>query len=282
MDSSPLAPMYPATIEIDYPEKLSRWLIFVKIFLAVPHFFILAGYALLLWITSLGTIFIILFTGNLPAGLWDFIFGFDRWLFRLNCYLYLMTDKYPPFTNQPVEDYPARFDCPRPDRLSNALPLVKWILAIPHFIIVIVLSYVAVVVAIIVWFAILFTGRYPRWAFSYMTGYFRWWARLTVYAGTFISYNPYVGGLLRDEYPPFSMEASVPVSLRDVSSPVGMPVATGVTTPHPSQPLMDNLHAERLNDPDEVSLRRLADLRSRGLITEDEYQGKRKAIIDRL
>jgi hypothetical protein len=93
MDTSPLAPMYTATVEIDYPEKLSRWLIFVKIFLVIPHLFILAGYALLLWILSLGAIFIILFTGNLPAGLWDFIFGFDRWFLRYAAYIYLMTDK---------------------------------------------------------------------------------------------------------------------------------------------------------------------------------------------
>ena len=79
--------------------------------------------------------------------------------------------------------------------LSQFLPLVKWLLAIPHFIVVAILGAVAVVVAIIAWFAILFTGRYPRALFDYVVGVGRWALRVNAYA--FL--------LVTDRYPPFSL-----------------------------------------------------------------------------
>jgi Domain of unknown function (DUF4389) len=115
MDTSPSPPMYPAIIEIDYPERLSRGLIFVKWLLAIPHVIILYGYGIVCWVAALAALVAILFTGNVPEGLWDFILGFDRWSLRLVAYFFLMTDEYPPFTNQDV-DYPARLRCARPTK----------------------------------------------------------------------------------------------------------------------------------------------------------------------
>ncbi len=75
---------------------------------------------------------------------------------------------------------------------------------IPHLIVIIFYAVAALVVSIIAWFAILFTGGYPRSLFDFVVGFLRWSARVSIYSGSWSSYNPYVGGLLRDEYPPFS------------------------------------------------------------------------------
>ena len=199
------APGYPVKVEIDYPEKLSRLLIFVKWLLALPHYVVLLVYGVAVWFAGVGAFFIILFTGGLPKGLWDFILGFDRWSLRVSAYVSLLTDAYPPFTNQP-QDYPVRLTCDYPEKLSRGLIFVKWLLVIPHWIILVFYAIAVIVVSIIAWFAILFTARYPRGLFNFVVGFLRWSTRVTVYSGQFSNYNPYVGGLLRDEYPPFRLE----------------------------------------------------------------------------
>jgi hypothetical protein len=196
---------YPVSVEIDYPENLSRLLIFVKWLLALPHYIVLIAYGIACWVCAIIAFFAILFTGNIPAGLWDFILGYNRWGLRVWAYVGLMTDEYPPFTNQPVA-YPARIETQRPESQARLLVLVKWLFVIPHFIILIFLILAALVVSIIAWFAILFTGKYPRGMFDFVEGVIRWNSRVQVYSGSFSGYNPYVGGLLRDEYPPFSLK----------------------------------------------------------------------------
>jgi hypothetical protein len=211
MDPPPLATMYPTIIEIDYPERLSRGLIFVKWLLVLQHYIVLAGYAIICWVAAVAALVAILFTGNVPEGLWDFILGFDRWSLRVSAYLFLMTDEYPPFTNQDVA-YPVRLRCGRPSELSRGLPFIKWLLALPHLILLIFIGIAAFIVVIIAWFAILFTGKFPKGLFTFVEGYLRWETRVAVYCGhvrvplVFIGYNPYLGGLLRDEYPPFSLK----------------------------------------------------------------------------
>ena len=93
--------------------------------------------------------------------------------------------------------YPARLDLEAPDRIDNWRPLVHWLLAIPHFIVMYVLTLVAEVCALIAWFAILFTGRYPRGLFDFVEGVLRWQNRVVGYA--FV--------LVTDSYPPFSLAA---------------------------------------------------------------------------
>ncbi len=207
MTAEPMAaapePAYPIRVEIDYPERLSRLLIFVKWLLALPHYIVLLGYGIVVWFCAIGAFFLILFTGNVPRDLWDFILGYDRWSLRVQAYVGLLTDEYPPFTNQPA-DYPARLECEPPESLSRGLIFVKWLLVIPHWIVLVFYFIAVLFVSIFAWFAILFTGAYPRGLFDFVVGFVRWGTRVVVYSGSVSSYNPYIGGLLRDEYPPFS------------------------------------------------------------------------------
>jgi len=194
---------YPVTVTVEYPERLSRLLIFVKWLLAIPHFIVLLFYGIAVWFAAIGAWFAILFTGNQPRGLFDFIVGFDRWVLRASSYVMLLRDEYPPFTNEPG-GYPVELHVEYPERLSRGLIFIKWLLAIPHWIVLMFYALAAGVVTIIAWFAILFTARYPEGLFDFVVGFYRWEMRVIAYQGTFSYYNPYVGGLLTDKYPPFS------------------------------------------------------------------------------
>lgn len=92
--------------------------------------------------------------------------------------------------------YPVRFDVEYPENLSRWLIFVKWLLAIPHFIILNALLAVVSVIIVIAFFAILFTKKYPKGLFDFAVGVLRWQANVTAYVG-----------LMRDEYPPFSWDA---------------------------------------------------------------------------
>lgn len=195
---------YPVGVEIDYPERLSRLLIFVKWLLAIPHYIILILYIVALWFVAIIAFFAILFTGNIPRGIWEFILGYTRWSLRVSAYVGLLRDEYPPFTNEYVSEHPVRVTCDYPDRLSRGLIFIKWLIVIPHWIILIFYGLAAFIVTIIAWFAILITGSYPKGLFDFVVGYARWNTRVVVYSGQYAAYNPYIAGLLRDEYPPFS------------------------------------------------------------------------------
>jgi hypothetical protein len=109
-------------------------------------------------------------------------------------YLFLMDDRYP----STDEEQGVHIDIDYPDAqqdLNRWLPLVKWFLAIPHYVVLFFLLIAAFVVVILSWFAILFTGRYPRGMFDFVEGVFRWGARVEGYA--FL--------LVTDLYPPFSL-----------------------------------------------------------------------------
>ncbi len=183
-------PQYPARFDVEYPEELSRLLIFVKWLLILP-----------VWlVTSLisssnfffGMILIILFRGRYPRWLFDFQLALTRFNNRSWVYFVLLRDEYPA-----LEDAQAvTLDIDYPEKLNNFLPLVKWLLAIPHFIILIVLNVVALVVVFIAWFAILFTGNFPKGLFDFVVGVQRWNLRVSAYALY----------LMTDEYPPFSLK----------------------------------------------------------------------------
>jgi hypothetical protein len=186
-------PAYPVTFDVEYPERLSRWLIFVKWLLAFPHWLILGIFGYLVGLTTFISWFAILFTGRYPKALFDLAVVYFRWSARLTAYVVLLRDDYPPFGGGNPE-YPVHFDVGYPEKLSRLLIFVKWLLAIPHFFILVGLNLLGFVVYVIAWFAILFTGRIPRPLFDFLAGVGRWYQRVSAYVW-----------LLRDEYPPFSL-----------------------------------------------------------------------------
>ncbi len=186
-------PAYPVTFDVEYPERLSRWLIFFKWLLAFPHLLILGVLTYLVELTTFISWFAILFTGRYPKALFDLAVVYFRWDARVTAYMALLRDEYPPFGGGNPE-YPVHLDIQYPEKLSRLLIFVKWLLAIPHLIILAVLGLLGFAVYVIAWFAILFTGRFPRSLFDFLVGIGRWYMRVSAYVW-----------LMRDEYPPFSL-----------------------------------------------------------------------------
>jgi hypothetical protein len=189
------APGYPLRYDVEYSEELSRWLIFVKWWLLpIPHWIILYALGIASGVMGLIAFFAILFTKRYPRGLFDFVVNVNRWSANVGAYSGLFRDEYPPFSWEPGQ-YPVTYEVDYPEELNRWLPLVKWwLLAIPHYIVLLFLGVAATVVYIIIWFAILFTKRFPRGLFDFVVGVNRWNLRVSAYAS-----------LLRDEYPPFSL-----------------------------------------------------------------------------
>jgi hypothetical protein len=129
-----------------------------------------------------------------PRWWFDFNVMLLRLETRITAYIFLLRDEYPSVDDEQAVHVEVLYP-DAPGDLNRWLPLVKWFLAIPHFIVLIFLDIAAVVVVIIAWFAILFTGRYPRGMFDFVTGVMRWSLRVTAYA--FL--------LVTDRYPPFSL-----------------------------------------------------------------------------
>ena len=185
---------YPLRYEVEYPEQLSRWLIFVKWLLAFPHYLILYALGIVASVILFISFFAILFTKRYPRGLFDFVVGVNRWNSNLGAYAGLLRDEYPPFSWDEGK-YAVTYEVDYPENLNRWLPLVKWLLAFPHYVVLIALLIAASVVGFISFFAILFTKRYPRGMFDFVVGVNRWNARVTAYTS-----------LLTDVYPPFSLK----------------------------------------------------------------------------
>jgi hypothetical protein len=141
------------------------------------------------------TLLMIVFRTRYPRWWFDFARELTRFGARVWAYLALLTDQYP----STVEEQSVHLEIEYPDverNLNRWLPLVKWLLAIPHYIVLIVLFLAAIVAVVIAWFAILITGRYPRGLFDFVEGVGRWSLRVAAYA--FL--------LVTDRYPPFSLK----------------------------------------------------------------------------
>jgi hypothetical protein len=214
-----LAP-YPAHLTGELAPRLSRWLWLVKMFLAIPHFVVIAALGVAFVATTVFAGFAILFTGRYPRALFDFNVGVLRWSWRVGFYVYaaLGTDRYPPFTLART-DYPADFDVDYPEHLSRGLVLIKsWLLALPHLVIgVLVVADIVLypwsanvpaaagqpasgysvlnLLVVIAGFFLLVTGAYPRPLFDFLLGVNRWLYRVVTYVA-----------LMSDEYPPFRLD----------------------------------------------------------------------------
>lgn len=191
----PPTPSHPVRFDVEYPEKLSRLLIFVKWLLAIPHFLILYALTLVMYVIIFIAFFSILFTKKFPRGLFDFAVNILRWQANVYTYLLLLRDEYPPFSWEPGQ-YPVTLEVDYPDQLSRFGPWYKWLLVIPNIIALYFVLLVAYLLIFVAWFAILFTGRFPEGMFNFVVGALRWSFRSTAYAFY----------LLTDKYPPFSMK----------------------------------------------------------------------------
>jgi hypothetical protein len=206
---------YPVQFSVAYPDRdLNRATTFFRIFAAIPIVIVLgaidggssyssrAGHYSWSFAAGAGGVLVfapllmILFRQKYPRWWFDWNLQLARFSSRVGVYLALMDDTYP----STDEEQSVRLDFPYPDAregLTRWMPLVKWFLAIPHYIVLFFLSIAAFVCIVIAWFAILFTGRYPRGLFDFVEGVLRWWTRVIAYA--FV--------LVTDEYPPFSLSA---------------------------------------------------------------------------
>ncbi len=201
---------YPVSLKVEYPERnLNRLITFFRIFTVIPILIIL--YLLMgssfqtgskeagTIVSGIGLIFLplilmLLFRRKYPKWWYDWNLNFAKFSYRVASYFYLMTDVYP----STDEEQNVQLEMAYPDatRLNRWLPLVKWFLAIPHIIVLCFLGIAALVVIIIAWFAILFTGKYPKGLFDFVLGVMRWGFRVMCYAMIMIT----------DKYPPFALD----------------------------------------------------------------------------
>lgn len=190
---TPPNPDYPVRLDVDRPASLSRLLIFVKWLLLIPHYVVLYVLGIVAWFALVLAFFAVLITGRYPRALFDFVVGFERWRARVGSYLLLQTDAYPPFTFADDPGYPVRLQVDYPERVARWRPIVHWLLVIPALIVASVVGLIAFVAAIIAWFAILITGRYPEALFDTVTIALRWGARTTLYTYWAVErYPPFV------------------------------------------------------------------------------------------
>jgi len=213
---------YPARLEIDYPEKLDRLTTLLRIVWIIPIAIILglisaSGQTTTVYLNAAGevvkrssssagglglglaaaTALMIVFQQRYPRWWFDFARELTRFGARVSAYAGLLTDVYP----STVDEQSVHLDFDYPDAktgLNRWYPLFKWVFAIPHYIALMFLAVAAVLAVIVAWFAILFTGKYPRGLFDFVVGVGRWSLRVSAYAIL----------LVTDQYPPFSLRAA--------------------------------------------------------------------------
>ncbi|MCY4597029.1 MAG: DUF4389 domain-containing protein [Bryobacterales bacterium] len=215
MNHSPPAP-YAARLDVDYPEALNRLTTCFRLVMAIPIVVIARlifspeielnngdaeQTAILVWGVAgggslpLATALMIIFRRRYPRWWFDFAREGARFGGRVYAYLVLVTDQYPSTVDEQAVH--LEIDYPIVERdLNRWLPLIKWILALPHYIVLLFLYLLTVPVLVIAWFSILITGRYPRVLFDFVVGVWRWTLRV----------GAYVALLVTDEYPPFALD----------------------------------------------------------------------------
>ncbi len=202
---------YPASLSVDYPDReLNRLTSFFRLIVIIPIAVILCLVSGAVWesgeehqwvvnlsaggVLFLATMLMLVFKRKYPRWWFDWNIALTKFSTRVGAYLALLRDEYP----STDEDQAVHIEIPYPDAgkdLNQWLPLVKWLLAIPHYIVLFFLGIAAIFVVIIAWFAILFTGRYQKGLFDFVVGVMRWSLRVLAYAVL----------LTTDEYPPFTL-----------------------------------------------------------------------------
>jgi hypothetical protein len=210
-------PAYPASLKVDYPErKLNRLTSFFRLVVVIPIIIVLAALvgayatggmgdmnnkmqgwnwqAVSSGFVVLPLVLMILFRQKYPRWWFDWNLALSRFSYRISAYFALMRDEYP----STDEEQAVHVDLIYPDvktQLMRGMPLIKWFLAIPHYFVLAFLGLAAWICVILAWFAILFSGKYPRGLFDFVEGVLRWGFRVEAYSMLMIT----------DKYPPFSL-----------------------------------------------------------------------------
>lgn len=200
---------YPLSFDVDFPTRpLDRWSTAFRIVMAIPIVILLSiisrdafqtgqhdstTFASGVGLLFLPLVLMLVFRQKYPRWWFDWNLNLLRFSNRVTAYLALLDDRYPSTDDE--QSVHLAVDYPDAGRLNRWLPLVKWLLVIPHYVVLFFLFIGAVVAIILSWFAILFTGTYPRTLFDYVVGVLRWSNRVTAYA--FL--------LVTDQYPPFRL-----------------------------------------------------------------------------
>jgi Domain of unknown function (DUF4389) len=198
---------HPVRLEGHLQLPLSRWLWLVKWLLLIPHIVILVLLWLAFLLTTIAAFFVVLFTGRLPRGIFDFNLGVLRWTWRVAFYSYsaLATDRYPPFSLSEEPDYPARLDIDYPEWQRRGFRLIGWwLLGIPQYAIAGVIAggggYASAgiigILVFVVAMLLLFKNAYREDVFDVLMGFNRWFVRALAY-----------GAFLTPQYPPFRFDA---------------------------------------------------------------------------
>lgn len=204
-------PPYPLRFSVDYPERVDRLSTAFRLIWIIPIGIVLAAIGggsdtdpgeagRAAFVGGGGLLFVppllmILFRRKYPRWWFDWNVELFRFSARVGAYGALLRDEYPSTDEQ--QSVHVDIDYPQVERdLRRWMPLVKWLLAIPHYVVLFFLAIAAFFVVVFAWFAILFTGRYPRGAFDFVVGVARWAYRVEAYALL----------LVTDRYPPFSVD----------------------------------------------------------------------------
>ena len=185
---------YPVKLNIDYSVSSNRLTAIFRLILVIPIVIILALISTYAEALSLAIAMMILFKEKYPKWWFEWHIGITKFTYRIAAYILLMRDEYPSTDH----DQSVRIDVPYPDvknDLKRWMPLVKWILVIPHIIVLIFLFVGVVLSTIFALIAILFTGKYPKSIFNFIEGFLRWTLRVSAFALL----------LTTDEYPPFRL-----------------------------------------------------------------------------
>ena len=183
--------MYPLTFNVDYPEgSRNRLTTLFRLILMIPIAIVIG---LLIPMAGPAIVLMLLFRGKYPRWWFDFNLEWLRFNARVDAYLLLLRDEYPSTDEEQAVHLDIAY--PEPGSLNRFLPLIKWLLALPHWIIIYILGIIALVVTVIGWLLIIVTGSYPRAMFDFVVGVTRWTLRVEAYAV----------GLFTDQYPLFRL-----------------------------------------------------------------------------
>jgi hypothetical protein len=216
--------MYPVSYEADHQEDgRNRLTTAFRSIVTIPWLIVVALYGFAASIAVFIAWFALVFTGRYPEGIYNFVAGYVRMNSRVNSFYYLLTDEWPPFNGDENRDYPVRIGIPSPKpEYSRLKAAFRLIVGIPVILLSYVQTLIAFVVAIIAWFAILFTGRLSEGLFDPLRSAMAYTTRATAYFA-----------LLTEDWPPFSLEESAPATAAAPPPPPPPPPDSAAGSPNP-------------------------------------------------